>query len=60
MYEFTCTKNFSFNAIFPVLDGEGHQASNTIIIYTYKLGDSKFMVSLSRDVNYDTTQSGGS
>ena len=27
----------SFNAIFPVLDGEGHQASNTLIIYTYKL-----------------------
>ena len=37
MYEFTCTKNFSFNAIFPVLDREGHQASNTLAIYTYKL-----------------------
>ena len=37
MYDFTCTKNLSFNAIFPILDGEGHQASNTLIIYTYKL-----------------------
>ena len=37
MYEFTCTKNLSFNAITPVLDGEGNQASNNLTIYTYKL-----------------------
>ena len=35
MYE--CTKNVRFNAIFPVMDGEGHQAINTLAIYTYKL-----------------------